>query len=73
MKEVRIELMNTDLEEMGIDQPSKYTPLKFNESHFIGYWISSEGATLTFYVGAQTFMCRNCQKNIDLFESILTS
>jgi hypothetical protein len=71
MKEVKIEIVNTQLEDLGVDQPTTYTPLWFNESHFIGYWISNEGETLTFYLGPQAFICRNCQKNIDLFNSIL--
>ena len=71
MKEIKIEIVNTQLEEMGINQDATYTPLRFSESHFIGYWISNEGETLTFYLGMQSFICRNCQKNIELFESIL--
>lgn len=71
MKEVRIAIINTQLEELGVDQEDTYVPLRFKESHFIGYWISNEGETLTFYLGMQSFICRNCPKNIELFESIL--
>jgi len=71
MKEVKIEIVNTELQDLGVDQESTYTPLRFAESHFIGYWISNEGESLTFYLGVQSFLCRNCQKNIEIFESIL--
>lgn len=73
MKEIRIEIVNTHLEEMGCDQPIRYATLRFNESHFIGYWISNEGENLTFYLGSQSFICKNSQKNIDIFESILSN
>ena len=75
MKEVRIEIERTDLAEMGVEQPIRYEPLRFKESAFIGYWISKNAVTnvenIIFYLGAQTFMCKYCQKNINIFESIL--
>lgn len=75
MKEVRIEIEQIDLKEMGIEQPERYTTLRFNESAFVGYWITKNDETtvekIIFYIGAVTFMCKYCQKNIDLFESIL--
>ena len=69
MKEIKIEIENIKLAEMGIDQPIEYRPLRFMESQFVGYWISE--FSIVFYIGSQTFNCKNCQKNIDLFESIL--
>jgi hypothetical protein len=71
MVQVKIEIVNTKLEEMDIEQPVRYATLRFNESHFIGYWVSNEGANLTFYLGCQSFLCKNCELNIALFESIL--
>ena len=72
MKEVKIQVYNSHLEDdLGIEQETRYVPLRFNESHFIGYWISNQGETLSFYIGSECFLCKNCQKNIDLFEEIL--
>lgn len=75
MKEVRIEIENTDLRELGVDQPEQYAPFRFKESHFNGYWITKNDETqiekIIFYVGGITFMCKYCKKNIDIFESIL--
>lgn len=72
MRKVNIQLENCQLAELGIDQTPTYTELRFNEAHFIGYWISIENEdTITFYLGPQSFICKNSQKNIQLFESIL--
>ena len=72
MKEVKIQVENTTLSDLIDSEPEMwYTPLKFNESHFIGYWVSNKGETLSFYLSSQCFLCKNCQKNIDIFESIL--
>jgi len=71
MAEVKIEVVNTDLEEMGVDQNPSYIPFRFNGSHFIGYWVDTTGATITFYVGDTSFVCRNNPKNVTLFESLI--
>lgn len=71
MREVKIEIEDLKLSELGIDQETKYTPFRFNELHFIGYWFDNDGKSIHFYLGAQQYLCRNCQKNIDIFESIL--
>ena len=72
MKEVKIQVENTTLSDLtGGESEMWYTPLRFNESHFLGYWISNNGTTLSFYLGSQSFLCKNCTKNIELFESIL--
>jgi hypothetical protein len=75
MKEVYIEIENKQLAELGVDQPAKYKAFRFNESHFLGYWISHDiercEDIIVFYVGAQTFNCKCSQRNITLFESIL--
>lgn len=71
MKEVKIQVENTELSDLYGREEYWYMPLRFNESQFIGYWISNQGTTLSFYLGSQCFLCKNCQKNIDLFESIL--
>jgi hypothetical protein len=71
MAEVRIEIEDRKLKELGIDQESSYAPLRFSESQFIGYWFDGDGGSIHFYVGSQDFLCKNTQKNIDLFEKIL--
>lgn len=71
MREVKIQIENTELADLGLAPEIRYVPFRFNENQFIGYWGSNNGTTLSFYVGAQSFLCRNCQKNIELFESIL--
>lgn len=71
MKEIKIQIENTQLIELGLESDIRYTPFRFNEEQFIGYWISKDNTELTFYIGSQCFMCKNCQKNIDIFESIL--
>lgn len=75
MIEIKIEIENIKLAEMGVDQPIRYRPFRFNKDHFIGYWISVNDETfietIIFYVGSQTFNCKCCQKYIDLFDSIL--
>jgi hypothetical protein len=77
MKEVRIEIENTKLAELGVEQPIKYAPFRFNESQFIGYWVSENEETgiktIIFYTNGQTFNCKYCEKNINIFESILNS
>ena len=70
MKEVRIEIEDTELANLGVDQEVRYTPYRFPESKFSGYWISEKDNHIVFYVGTQTFNCKNIQKNIDIFESI---
>jgi hypothetical protein len=71
MKEVKIEIVDTGLEDMGVEQPTRYASLRFNESHFIGYWIPDHRETISFYLGSQSFVCKNTQYNVELFESIL--
>lgn len=75
MVEIKIEIENIKLSEMGVDQPIRYRSFRFKEDKFLGYWISVNDETfvqtIIFYVGSQTFNCKHCQKNIDIFESIL--
>lgn len=71
MKEIDIQIENTELSNLGIDQEDSYTTLYFNESQFIGYWISNTGSSLTFYIGSQCFICDNSKRNKSLFDSIL--
>lgn len=69
MKQINIEIENTKLAELGIDQETEYRPLRFNERHLIGYWISKDA--IIVYIGTEQFLCKICQKNIDLLDSIL--
>jgi hypothetical protein len=75
MKEVFIEIEDRKLNELGVAQNPDYTLFRFKESHFVGYWQSTNSVSgdsvLVFYVGSETFNCRNTQKNRDIFESIL--
>jgi hypothetical protein len=71
MKEVQIAIVNTQMANLGIEQEDTFVPLRFKESQFIGYWMSDKGESLTFYLGPQSFVCQNTQKNVELFESIL--
>lgn len=75
MKEVKIEIERTDLADMDIEQPIAYAPFRFKESAFIGYWISKNAVSgresVIFYVGSQTFVCKNTAYNVELFESML--
>lgn len=71
MREVKIQVENTQLIELGLKSDITYTRLRFNEDQFIGYWKDSAGDTISFYIGSQCFICNNCQENIDIFESIL--
>ena len=71
MKEVKIEITNPELENLGLEPEIRYAALRFNESQFIGYWISNNETTISFYIGSQCFLCKNCEKNINIFESIL--
>ena len=75
MKEVNIEIEQIELRELGVEQPDQYARLRFNESAFIGYWITVNAETkeekIIFYVGNQTFLCKKTLYNIELFDSIL--
>jgi len=71
MREVKIQIYNQELEDLGIEQETRYTTLRFNEKWFIGYWISNNGETLSFYLGDQCFIAKNCDKNINMFEELL--
>lgn len=69
MAQINIEIENIKLAEMEVDQPLRYAPFHFMDSQFCGYWISDNN--IVFYVGAQTFNCKNSPYNIGIFESIL--
>lgn len=71
MAKVDIEIEDKKLSELGIEQKPTYTPFYFSESHFIGYWFDGGGEVIHFYIGAQDFLCKKIQDNIDLFEAIL--
>ena len=68
---INILIVRADLEDMAIAQEGTYLPLYFPKSSFHGYWLDSSSDQITSYVGSETFICRNCQKNIDLFNSML--
>jgi hypothetical protein len=71
MAEVKIQIVKTDLDEMGIEQEPEYLPFRFHDSAFVGYWIGEDYKLITFYVGSDSYICRNIEKNITLFETLL--
>ena len=72
MKEVKIEIENTELAELGVDQPIMYTTLRFCEAHFLGYFVQiTDPTVISFYLGSQVFVCKNTVYNVQLFESIM--
>jgi hypothetical protein len=71
MTEIKIEIINTQLEELGVDQSATYIPFRFKDSAFVGYWTDSESQNITFYVGYCSFVCRNTKRNLEIFESLL--
>lgn len=72
MKEVQIQLENGKLIDLGLESEVTYAPLRFNESHFVGYWINSDDNTIIFYLtGGKPFLCANNSENIAIFETIL--
>ena len=62
MTEIKIEVINTQLEDLGVDQSPSYIPFRFRESQFIGYWVDSLAQNITFYIGGASFVCRNNKK-----------
>jgi len=68
---INILIVRADLEGMGVDQEGEYLPLYFPKSSFHGYWLNETSEQITFYVGSESFICRNCKKNIDIFNSMI--
>ena len=68
---VYIEIENSQLQKMGVEQEAKYAPFVFNPDKFIGYWPSEEDDKITFYVDSLQFLCKYTSKNIKLFNDIL--
>ena len=71
MKYIDIQIEDTQLAELGIEQPAVYATLRFNEAHLVGYWTNSNGDTITFYLGPQSFICENNAENRDVLISAL--
>ena len=71
MKSVKIEIVNTKLDDLGIDQEPIYVPFRFNEKLLVGYWVDSKFDVIAFYIGSCSFICKHTTANIYLFESIL--
>lgn len=68
---VYIEIENSQLQKMGVEQDGKYAPFIFNPDKFVGYWISEEENEITFYLDSMSFICELNSKNIKLFNDIL--
>lgn len=68
---IYIEIENSQLQEMGVEQEGKYAPFVFDPALFVGYWISEEDDKITFYVDSLQFLCKYSTKNIKLFNDIL--
>jgi hypothetical protein len=71
MAEVKIQVIRPDLAEMDIEQEPVYVPVRFRDSAFVGYWVGEDYKLITFYVGSDSYICRNIEKNITLFETLL--
>jgi hypothetical protein len=69
MPRIEIKIVDSKLEELGIDADIKYTCLNFKANSFHSYWICDND--LIFYVGNEQFICDNTKKNVALLESIL--
>jgi len=71
MTEIKIEIVNTQLDDMGIEQAPTYIPFRFRDSAFVGYWTDTLAQNITFYVGDNSFVCRNTKRNLEIFEGLL--
>ena len=70
MAEVKIQIVSQASEDLGIEGETIYLPYRFCESSFEGYWPSTDGV-ITFYVGCNSFICRDCEKNRKIFDDII--
>ena len=70
MAEVKIQIIDTSLVEMDVPQTPTYEPFYFSEMDFSGYMATGEGY-LMFYVGGETFICRDHERNRTLFNRII--
>ena len=71
MAEVKIHIVDSNLDDMGVKSDHQSTPFRFPDSTFQGYWPDPDDPVLNFYVGGNHFICRHCQKYIDLFEALI--
>ena len=71
MTEIFILVVSVQADELGIESEPDYRVFRFKNSSFHGYWVTEGESVITFYVGADTFICRNTTKNINKFENIL--
>jgi len=70
---ILISTIDTQLDELGVDQEPIWVPLHFKSELFIGYWIIPEEdeSEIMFYVGAVKFITPNKRETVELFESFL--
>jgi hypothetical protein len=76
MKEIEFEIIDTKLENLGIEQQSEYTTLKFRESALHAYWIchsveDPNELIIKVYIATDCFLCKYTKENIELLNSIL--
>ena len=72
MAEVKIYIMDSELDDMGVKTEYKFSPLRFPDSKFDAYWPDPDKPVLNFYVGGNHFICKHCQKYIDIFETLIS-
>jgi hypothetical protein len=71
MAEIQIQIVDSKLQEMEIEQEPTYATLYFAEHLFAAYWRCSDLKTITFYVGGTSYLCRNTPKNVEIFDNII--
>ena len=59
MEKVKIAIVETKYEDMGMDSDTEFADLYFNPRYLAGYWISKSSTdkpdTLVFYIGGTRF------------------
>lgn len=71
MRMIDIEIEDTKLADLGIEQEKTYTNFWFDESKLSGFWFGCDGESIHFYLGSLSFLCENNEKNIKLLKSII--
>lgn len=70
MAAIKIQIVNTQLQDMGIEAGTEYTLFKFPDRLFGGYWVNSLDSEITFYVGDNSYICENNKYNKDILDAL---
>lgn len=76
METIQISIINTKLEDLGLDQDDEYTDLHFRPKELMGYWIVKDGdeePEICAYIGAHKFFLKYTQENEEKLHRILTN